>query len=256
MVKAKKHMNGAQGSAKDAAVAQEQAFLGRDFLTWLWFRCEAEGGEFDLGGRDGAGRTAVMIEDALALASVDEDGSVMTLRKGTPTSRPEAASALAAGMTLKKARLFVARGAREWQFSLDGETLDLSGLKTPEVDDRDDVPGGEAEAGEGGDEKAEKKPKKKDDDEALDDLAEKLLQAEEARDVVEGLYKQFLGLRLAKDWDKVEVPKDSGGVGLAQARQGRRGCRLEVSTPAVEASHHRTLPCPFPLRFPWNGRDA
>src|SRR5580698_2879891 len=98
MVKAKK-----QNVAKDAALSSEQAFLGRDFLTWLWFRCEAEGGEFDLGGRDGGGQTAVMVEDALALMSVDEEGAVMTLRKGMPTVRPEAASALASGMTLKKA---------------------------------------------------------------------------------------------------------------------------------------------------------
>src|SRR5271163_3483359 len=125
MVKAKKEIK----SGDKGGVSQEQAFLGRDFLTWLWFRCEAEGGEFDLGGRDGGGQTAVMVEDALALVSVDEDGSVMTLRKGTPTARPEAANALAAGMALKKARVFVARGPREWQFTLDGETLDLGGLK-------------------------------------------------------------------------------------------------------------------------------
>jgi hypothetical protein len=213
MVKAKKQVNGAQGDKADLAAAQEQAFLGKDFLTWLWFRCEAEGGEFDLGGRDG--RTAVMVEDALSLVSVDEDGSVMTLRKGSPAVRPEAASALAAGMTLRKAKIFVARGPREWQFTLDGETLDLGGLKTPEVDEQETAPGGEASEADEGDtaEKAEKKAKKS-EDAALDDVAEKLLQAEEARDVVEGLYKQFLGIRLAKDWDKVELPRMKDWVSL------------------------------------------
>jgi len=28
-----------------------QAFLGEEFLTWLWFRRETEGGEFELGDR-------------------------------------------------------------------------------------------------------------------------------------------------------------------------------------------------------------
>lgn len=211
MVKAKKEIK-----ANDkGAVAQEQAFLGRDFLTWLWFRCEAEGGEFDLGGRDGGGQTAVMVEDALALVSVEEDGSVMTLRKGSPTARPEAANALAAGMTLKKARIFVARGPREWQFTLDGETLDVGGLKTPEIDDKEEKPEGEAAEAVTDEEKAEKAEKKaKDADEALDDVAEKLQSAEEARDVIEGLYKQFLDVRLAKEWDKTELPRMREWVSL------------------------------------------
>ncbi len=202
MVKAKKEIK-----SSEASVGQEQAFLGRDFLTWLWFRCESEGGEFDLGGRDGGGQTAVMVEDALALVSVDEDGSVMTLRKGSPTARPEAASALAAGMTLKKARIFVARGPREWQFTLDGETLDLGGLKTPEIEDKAETPAGDETAPEVSDEEKVEKKKKAKENDALDDVAEKLLQAEEARDVVEGLYKQFLGMRLAKEWDKTELPR-------------------------------------------------
>ncbi len=215
MVKAKKQNT---ASTKGDVASVEQAFLGRDFLTWLWFRCEAEGGEFDLGGRDGGGQTAVMIEDALALVSVDEEGSVMTLRKGSPTARPEAANALAAGMTLKKARVFVARGPREWQFTLDGETLDLGGLKTPEIDDKEETPGGEGELGENltAEEKAEKKSKKEKSDveDALDEVAEKLLQAEEARGVVEDLYKAFLGVRLAKEWDKSELPRMKEWVSL------------------------------------------
>ncbi|MEZ0230069.1 MAG: hypothetical protein ACAI25_15710 [Planctomycetota bacterium] len=216
MVKAKKQ-NTASSKAETATL--EQSFLGRDFLTWLWFRCEAEGGEFDLGGRDGGGQTAVMIEDALALVSVDEEGSVMTLRKGSPTARPEAANALAAGMTLKKARVFVARGPREWQFTLDGETLDLGGLKTPEIDDKEETPDGELGENLTAEEKAEKKEKqekkaKNDVEDALDDVAEKLLQAEEARDVVEDLYKAFLGVRLAKEWDKTELPRMREWVSL------------------------------------------
>ena len=218
MVKAKKQNNAKDASsaaASGSGATLEQSFLGRDFLTWLWFRCEAEGGEFDLGGRDGGGSTAVMIEDALALVSSDEDGSVMTLRKGTPTTRPEAANALAAGMTLKKARVFVARGPREWQFTLDGETLDVGGLKTPEIEDKSETPEGEAAEAVTADEKAEKAEKKKaKDDDALDDVAEKLLQAEEAREVVEGLYRQFLGLRLGREWEKTELPRMREWVSL------------------------------------------
>lgn len=197
----------------------ERGFLGRDFLTWLWFRCEVEGGEFELpsahGGSSQLQSTAVVVEDALALVSVEEDGSVMTLRKGTPTARPEAANALAAGMTLKKARLIVARGPREWQVTVDGDTLDLSGLKTPQPDapegtDEADEPTSpdQVEAGE-----TKKKKAARSEDAALDELAEKLDSADEARDAIEGLFKAFLDVRLTKDWEKVELPRMQTWVG-------------------------------------------
>src|SRR2546425_237240 len=116
---------------------QDKSFLGRDFLTWLWFRCEVEGGEFDLGTTPEE-QVALVVEDALALVAAapsdDDDQTVMSLRKGKPTLRPEAASALGAGMTLRKARLYAARGQREWHFTLDGDTLDVSSLKTPDPD--------------------------------------------------------------------------------------------------------------------------
>jgi recombination associated protein RdgC len=193
-----------------AAAAGDRSFLGRDFLTWLWFRCEVEGGEFDISGTS----TAVMVEDALALVSAAEDGSVMTLRKGTPTTTPQAASALAAGMALKKARLFVARGPREWQFTLDGETLDMGGLKTPEIDDKPVESSGGGEESDPADPESDKPArKKKAGAEDLDDLAEKLLSAEEAREVVEGLYKGFLDVRLGKDWERIELPRMCDWVG-------------------------------------------
>lgn len=212
-----------EGAPVKAALGPEVSFLGREFLTWLWFRCEAEGGEFEIpadGGRTNS--VAVMVEDALSLVSLEEDGAVMSLRKGTPTTRPEAASALAAGMQLKKARIFMAQGPREWQFTLDGETLDLGGLKTPELEEADAPPGKEgepaaeekvsAEAIESGEDG--KKKKKKTESDALDDVAEKLLQAEEARDVVEALFRGFLEVRLGKDWDKSEFPRMCDWVGV------------------------------------------
>jgi recombination associated protein RdgC len=214
----------ATGEGAATSTRAEVSFLGREFLTWLWFRCEAEGGEFDLPAEHGkTNSVAVMVEDALSLVSFEEDGSVMTLRKGSPTARPEAASALAAGMLLKKARIFMAQGPREWQFTLDAETLDLGGLKTPELEEAE-APAKEgeekvsAEAIESG-EDGKKKKKKGAETDALDDVSEKLLSAEEARDVVEALFKGFLDVRLGKDWEKSEFPRmcDWVGVKLSKA---------------------------------------
>ena len=163
--------------SEDLAFAVERSFLAQEFLTWLWFRCEAETGEFELNDNTMA---AMVIEDALSLTSWDEDGTKASIRGGSPTTRPEASCALRAGLTLRKARLIAAKGDREWHFSLDGETLDLLSVKVPALPEGDD---------------------------AEDPLAEKLAAGEELRELVDQIYTQFLRLRLSKDWDAIEIPR-------------------------------------------------
>lgn len=168
-----------KNAGEDLAFAAERTFLAQEFLTWLWFRCEVEGGEFELD----AGPVAVVVEDALQLASWEEEGKKSAIRGGTPTTRPEAATALGAGLLLKRAKLIVARGDREWLCSLDGDSLDLLSVKVPE------------------------RPEGEEPEEGADLLAEKLALGEELRDMVDGLYRHFLGLRLGSDWKKIEVPR-------------------------------------------------
>ena len=86
---------------------------------------------------------------------------------------------------LKKAKFVAAQGEREWQFTLDGDTLDLLGVKVvdPEADE-----------------------------EPEDALADKLLAGEELRDIMDALYAQVLALRLGKEWSKLEVPRLRGWV--------------------------------------------
>lgn len=165
----------------EVALALERGFLAREFLTWLWFRCEVEGGEFELNGTP----LAMVVEDALALSTLEPDGTRVTVRGGTPTERPEAANALALGLLLRKARLLLAQGEREWHFSLDGDTLDVTGVKVPE-------------------------PSEEDKDEEEDPLVAKLEAGEQLKEWMDGLFRQFLELRLTDDWERIEIPRLSG----------------------------------------------
>ena len=83
--------------------ADPLAFLGEEFLTWLWFRIETEGGEFDIGRQR---ELAVSFDDFIAFAPRDGDETEQTLRKGIPTRSPEASAALRHGHRLTRARLF------------------------------------------------------------------------------------------------------------------------------------------------------
>ena len=81
---------------------------------------------------------------------------------------------------LHKAKLIAAEGNREWQFTLDTESLDLLSVKVPALEE---------------------------DDEVEDPLAEKLGAGEWLRETVDALFESFLALRLSGDWQKIEVPR-------------------------------------------------
>lgn len=151
------------------------SWLGREFLTWIWFRVEVEGGSFDLA----SGSLDLIIEDNLVMVGHDDEASVSSIKGGCPTLRPEAASALAGGMMIRRAKMHAARDERTWTFNFDAETLDLKSIK---------VPASEAE-------------------DPLEQLSERLGAAEELRDAVEELFSQFLELRLQEDWDSIEAPR-------------------------------------------------
>lgn len=104
-------------------------FLGEEFLTWLWFRWEQDGGEFSLpGGRI----VGVALDDFLSFGAPSEDETEQTLRRGLPTRTAEARTALRQGRRLRKARLLIAEGSRQWTAVLDAPTLTLGGVKLPE----------------------------------------------------------------------------------------------------------------------------
>lgn len=104
-------------------------FLGEEFLLWLWFKWETEGGEFTLhGGRI----VGIAIDDMLAFAPKSADEHQQTIRRGLPTRTAEARTGLRQGHRLAKARMILAEGARQWTFTLDAEHMVLSGVKLPD----------------------------------------------------------------------------------------------------------------------------
>ncbi len=108
--------------------AASHGFLGEEFLTWLWFRWETDGGEFTLSGGRVVG---VALDDFLTFAAPTDDETEQTLRRGLPTRTAEARVALRQGRRLRKARMLVAKGERQWSTTLDAPTMTLSGVRLP-----------------------------------------------------------------------------------------------------------------------------
>lgn len=109
--------------------ADTHGFLGEEFLTYLWFRWEADGGEFTLPGGRVVG---VALDDMLTFAAPSDDETEQTLRRGLPTRTAEARTALRQGHRLQKARMLIAEGSRQWSAVLDAPTLSLRSVKLPE----------------------------------------------------------------------------------------------------------------------------
>lgn len=113
-------------------------FLGEEFLTWLWFRIETEGGDFEVSHGRSIG---VSFDDFLCLAPAGDEETTQTLRAGTPTRTSEARAGLRNGRRLQQAKLILALGELQWQFVLDGPSMTLRSIKLPDDDPESNEPG-------------------------------------------------------------------------------------------------------------------
>lgn len=176
-----------------AADPKAQAFLGREFLTWLWFRCEADGGTFELPPEgkapakkgkskddeaDESREVGVIFNDYVSLVSDGDEREENILKKGSAHRSAEARMALLVGKLVSAAKLEVARGERSWTVTLSGETLDFRSVKYPDPQS----------------------------DDAGERSIERLEAMQELGDIVDGLYGLFLGVRTTPQWDTIEVP--------------------------------------------------
>jgi hypothetical protein len=107
-------------------LVERGAFLGEEFLIWLWMRGLTDGGS----GLD-EDQSACFIDDAVQL--VTEQGYVkeLSLSKGNPAESREAFEALHKGMRPVKAKVRLISGDMEWTFVLNAINLSISALKLP-----------------------------------------------------------------------------------------------------------------------------
>lgn len=152
-------------------------YLGREFLAWIWFRVERDFGRIAL---PRVGTVDFWVDDRLVMRGRGDDPQTATFRGGAPSSTDEARAALRAGKSPEEARLGLRLGDREYVLSLRGETLDLSGLKVPQVVKKGEV-------------------------EAL--VYERMFLFEEATAILADLYGAFIEERLDPAWGRSIRPR-------------------------------------------------
>lgn len=146
------------------------AFLGPEFLTWLWYYSDAHEGVFDLGGE--VGPFDLWFDDKLKVSSAAVSAQENFFKGGHPTSSLEARIALKLGKMASEAKIRITRDGQEYTFTLKAHDLGLSGVKLPTILSREDE----------------------------EKFYERMRLLEQLEAMVQGLYGQFLKQRLSPEW--------------------------------------------------------
>ena len=157
---------------------EEKAFWGHEYLTWLWFRSEVEGGEIEV---PGIGPVTLWIENRMVLGSLDTESKENILKEGDVSRSGEAAAGLKLGKKLQQARFGLTCEDREYSFVLDGAHLDLNSVKIPKT-----------------------LAEEEDDWHATALIRQGLIQ--ECLTVIDTLFEQFCRTRISADWAGEVLP--------------------------------------------------
>jgi len=163
----------------DVAVAYNRfKFLGDEFLTWLWFVIEQD--SYLLKKLDPE-LTSFEIGNRIVLKKKHKKAVEKITIKGEDADFDEAMLALKKGALVSEFNLIYRSAQQKWQFTLKGESLNLSSLKTPQT-----AP-----------------PESADDLEAT--VLEKIFLYDKILQFLEKLYKHFIKLRISNSWQNSEM---------------------------------------------------
>jgi len=165
----------------DIAVAYNRyKFLGNEFLTWLWFMIESDHGSFRQHDPD---LVSLTVGNRLVLENTLNNAKETVTIRGDNASLEEGLVALTKGSLVTEIHLSYKTGSQNWEFSLKGESLNISNLKLPEtgpVETPDDLEGV---------------------------VLEKVYLIEKVIGLVNRLFSHFVHLRLSNTWDPETVVK-------------------------------------------------
>jgi hypothetical protein len=110
-------------------------FLGNEFLLWLWYLLDGEGDTIALADNSEVG---VMLARTLTLECPRAQTGKETIQSDGPTRLPEARRAIQAGKLPRRVGLILVRHDNQYDFTLQAETLAVSGARLPAPDAADE----------------------------------------------------------------------------------------------------------------------
>ena len=163
-------------------ILREKAFLGREFLTWLWFKSEQTGGSIDV---PGGKIIEVVFNDRMTLDLTDVDTPQTVSIKGEFSELREGLAAIREGKKIEEARILLKTADNEYSVIIKGSWFSFGSLRTPRT----------APLEEGGNEDIEGA------------FLEKVGLVEEGLGLIDSLFGYFIGLRISDRWEAEELPR-------------------------------------------------
>lgn len=173
-------------AAAERADREDYAFLAREFLTWLVYHAEEEGGEF--AGSKEVPAFVIHFGGRLVLRTLVGSVTEVALKGPSPVGSADLRYAVAGGLSVKEADLVLEQDDRVWTFALSAEYFDLKRVKLPEVLAEDEAETGQAEH---------------DDAQRAD---ERLMLLGTLDEALRAAFAHFLELRCRPAWSKSIVP--------------------------------------------------
>ncbi|NOX32462.1 MAG: hypothetical protein GXP56_01805 [Deltaproteobacteria bacterium] len=116
-----------------ATAYNKYKFLGNDFLTWIWFLIETDDNISSLLGLKET--VTLEIGNSIVLENKLGDKSKEKISiKGDQAGLEEGTTALKKGAFVTQINLICKINEDEYKFTIKGESLNLTGLKTPKTD--------------------------------------------------------------------------------------------------------------------------
>ena len=163
----------------DVAVAYNRyKFLGEEFLTWVWFLIEKDQNLIKKFDKD---FIALEVGNRIVFENRREGSDERITIKGNKASLEEGILALKKGALVTELNLVYRSGDLKWQFTIKGESLNISNLITPKTD----------------------LPESGEDIEGA--VLEKVYLYDKALTLLNNLFKHFSKLRVSNAWQNTVV---------------------------------------------------
>jgi hypothetical protein len=167
----------------DIAVSYNKyRFLGNEFLTWIWYLADTGVDLSELAQiKDKA--VTIKIGNGIVLENAMGDQSVEKISiKGNDAGLEEGLTALRKGALVTDMNLVVTIDGNEFRFTLKGESMNITGLKTPPlaaVEQENELEGA---------------------------VLEKLYLCQSILGVIDSLFYAFVRKRISEDWKNQDLP--------------------------------------------------
>jgi len=185
-----------------ANLTQTKVFLGKEFLTWLWYMSDEKVHvDVELVDSDEVIDVELWIDDRILLESDNGSKEESLMRHGDPSKSSEAAVALENGKTVKELKLGIRiREYGEFTSNLSYDQLNPKSLQLPISQNQND------------DEEIDSSSK----------LSTRIHQTNVFLSVLNGLFLMFLNERTDKNWEDKGLRKIREWI-TAKAKQSKRG---------------------------------